>query len=261
MAALKEHAMIRAAVAIAILMSLACAPTIMAGKGTAWFYPGAPFADAEDYDYWVANNQRDWNVWPPFDAGQKRIAYYNPTSVQQTDNAILRAYRDNFRQYFLYDGATPVVDVVYGTIMLHFNDIQLAYDLAEWIEDYNGDWDGVYLDQTWEDMPGRFADSIAVYTAVDSATAQANYELYRDALIDRLRQISNDRYIIVANCGYPPLYNTNLSGITVESTHMTDQARIDETEAVMKMYLFPGSGFHNIAWEWSSYFAHAGTIE
>jgi hypothetical protein len=242
-----------------LLLMLACSP-IYAGRGTAYFIL-QPFDASPDYDVVVCNNQRKHDTYPPFDTDQVNLAYYNTTSVQTFDNAILRQFRAWASDYYLRDGSNnPVPHWQFSTYLLNYQDIELAYKYAEWMEQYNGDWDGVYLDDTFEVLPQRLVDSLTTYTGDSEVQVRADHAAYRDALIDRLRRITNDRYVIVANCGYPPLIDANLSGITVESAHVTTQVKIDETESAFRGYLTPGSGFHSIAWEWDSFPAHAGTI-
>lgn len=244
--------------ALVLLFMLSCSP-IYAGRGTAYFIL-QPFDDAPDDDVVVTNNERNWSVYPPFDADQVRLAYYNSTSVQKFDTAKQRLQRAWAQEFYLRDeSSVPVEHWEFDTYLLNYQDgVNLAYKYADWIETYNGTWDGTYLDDTFETLPQRMVDSLTTYTGDSEAQVRADYAEYRGALIGRLRQINHDRYVIVANCGYPPLLDANLSGICVETAHVPTQAKIDEVEAAYRTYIFPGSGFHNIAWDWDSFPAHLG---
>ena len=258
--------MIRALTAIVVLLFMSCTSDVYAGKGTAWFYTSDPFATAEDYDVWVSNPQRNWDVWPPFDSDQKRIAYHNCETALPNDNAILRQFRAQFSGDLLTDGGDPeayVLDPTYGSIYFRFDDVTLGRRYAEWIINQNYDLEGIYLDQCFDDggFPNGTQDSLTKYMGADSATVVAQFGAYRDSLIVNLRRGLDDKAIIIANCGWPPLEDSNLSGITIETGHMTSQARIDSTENVFRRYITARDGFHNVAWSWSSFYAHDGTIE
>ena len=258
-------------VSLVVLLTLSCSP-IYAGKGTAYFITQLT-ADAQDYDVLIAYPQRDWTTYPPFDADQIYLAYYNSIGIDEIDGDPLVAQLHNaVGQYLLESGGTPILyddGGGYTQYLFRYDDpTGLAYAHANYIEEHQSEWPGTYLDNCFTNAGfwNHFAvDSIIKYDGGTQSTVTTAFGLYRDAFLERLRQITNDRYLLVANTGYPPLYDSNLSGITVEDVHVPTQAKRDEVDAVFRQYIFPGSGFHNISWEWytvgaTSFYAHDGEL-
>lgn len=215
------------------------------------------------YDTYVTNNQRDFYATKAAYPDKTFLAYYNITATQLFDNAIQRAMREEAREWYLFDGGDSVVDAGRNTVIMRWDDTDYAVWYAEWIDQYNGDWDGIYFDQ----MFGRWGvqqnwmDSLTTYTAYSEAELRDQWVALRDTLITNTRRLLGPDKVIIANCGYPAYYSSGMNGLTIEAGHMTTQTKIDETEAILQQYVVPGNmPIRNIAWDWTSYWANTGAV-